>query len=110
VALDNDPAAVAAASANAGVNGVVIDVRRHDLRAGPVVVAPTVAANLVAPLLRVWAARLAQRAPESLRVIAGGVLVDEADSVIRAFEGGGLRETSRRSDGDWVALLLEAAT
>ena len=108
VALDNDTAAVAAASANARVNGVVIDVRRHDLRVEPIVVAPTVAANLVAPLLRVWAARLASRAPEPLRVIAGGVLVDEADSVIRAFEGAGLREMSRRSDGEWVAVVLES--
>ncbi len=108
VALDNDVAAVAAASSNAAVNGVAVEVRRHDLRADPVVVAPTVAANLVAPVLRAWAARLALApgAPSD-RVIAGGVLGPEADSVALAFADAGLRETSRRSDGDWVALVLE---
>lgn len=107
VALDNDPAAVAAASANARVNGVGIDVRRHDLRADPVLVAPTVAANLVAPLLREWAARLTE-APH--RLIAGGVLAPEADSVMAAFSAPGLREAARKAEGDWVALLLKAAT
>ena len=33
------------------MNGVSIEVRRHDLRVDPVLAAPTVAANLLRPLL-----------------------------------------------------------
>lgn len=104
LALDNDPAAVAAAASNAALNGVWIDVRRHDLRSDAPVVAPTVAANLVAPLLLTWVKRLSER---PLRLIAGGVLVAEAESVAQAFLRAGLRETSRKSDGEWVSLLLD---
>jgi len=59
VALDNDVAAVDAAAENALVNGVDLVVRRHDLRVDPPVSAPTVAANLLRPLLLTWASRLA---------------------------------------------------
>lgn len=107
LALDNDAAAVAAASSNASVNRVAVEVRRYDLRVDPLIAAPTVAANLIAPLLRTWVARLAERDPEPLRVIAGGVLVPETDRVREAFLDAGLREALRRSDGEWVALLFE---
>jgi SAM-dependent methyltransferase len=58
VAVDNDPAAVAAARANATVNEVEVDVRRLDLRVEPAPAAATVAANLLGPLLVEWAATL----------------------------------------------------
>jgi ribosomal protein L11 methyltransferase len=101
LALDNDPAAVEATRSNAAANGVELDVRRWDLRTEPVPPAPTVAANLLTPLLLRWAGSLTQ---ETSRVIASGILVNEADQVSEAF---GLRERARREDGDWVALLLE---
>ena len=108
VALDFDPAAVDASRENARVNGVSIDVRRHDLRVDPVVSAPTVAANLLRPLLLDWARRLSSVAsverPE--RVIASGLLVEEVDEVAGAFAGAGLVESERRESGDWAALLL----
>jgi len=106
-AVDFDPLAVSATASNAVVNGVALSVRRHDLRVDPVVVAPTVAANLLRPLLLTWAARLAE--PDGAlpdRVIASGLLVGEADEIAGAFAGAGLREVDRRESGDWAALLL----
>jgi ribosomal protein L11 methyltransferase len=103
IALDNDPAAVAATVANARVNGVEVEARRHDLRAQPTPPARTIAANLLGPLLLAWApgAGVAQQ------VIASGLLVREADAVAAAFAGAGLRESARRAGGEWAALLLE---
>ena len=109
VAVDFDPSAVQAAAENAAVNGVALDVRAHDLRRDPVLSAPTVAANLLRPLLLAWAARLAagrsSQAPD--RLIASGLLVGEADEVAGAFSSVGLVESERRESGDWAALLLE---
>jgi ribosomal protein L11 methyltransferase len=119
LALDNDPAAVYATAENARANGVELEVRRYDLRADPVETsvaltgpvdasaAPTVAANLLAPLLLAWAERLGDANDLPERVIASGVLSTEGDRVAEAFAARGLREAARRSRGDWVALLLE---
>jgi ribosomal protein L11 methyltransferase len=108
VAVDFDPVAVAVAEENAAVNGVSIDVRRHDLRVDPVVCAPTVAANLLRPLLLDWARRLASGDASTLpeRVLASGLLVGEVDEVAGAFSAAGLGESERRESGDWAALLL----
>jgi ribosomal protein L11 methyltransferase len=103
VAVDNDPAAVEAARANAAANGVELVVRRVDLRTGPVPVAPTVVANLLTPLLIRCAAPLGRAAE---RVIASGVLAEEAEPVADAFAARGLVELARRQDGEWVALLF----
>ena len=108
VAVDFDPVAVDAAGENARVNGVEIEVRRHDLRVDPVVSAPTVAANLLRPLLLAWAERLAGVGAEVPdRLVASGLLVGEADEVAAAFSPVGLVETARRESGDWAALLLQ---
>jgi ribosomal protein L11 methyltransferase len=105
LALDNDPASVEATSLNAEANGAAIDVRRFDLRAEPTPGAPTIAANLLAPLLIGWMPRVP---PVAERVIAGGALVSEADRVAEAFAAGAcLREAGRRTRGEWAALLLE---
>jgi ribosomal protein L11 methyltransferase len=110
-ALDNDPASVAAAQANAAVNGVEVDVRRWDLRADPwpagqgFRAGATVAANLLVPLLVALAARESDVRPGTL--IAGGLLAHEADNAAGVFAPRGLRETGRRIRGEWAALLLE---
>jgi ribosomal protein L11 methyltransferase len=106
-ALDNDPASVAATRENAARNGVAVDVRRHDLRADPVPTERTVAANLLAPLLRDVAARLPAGARLPERIIASGLLVDEVDGIAGAFAVRGLVEARRRSRGEWAAVLLE---
>jgi ribosomal protein L11 methyltransferase len=107
VAVDNDPAAVEAARENARRAGVEVEVRQWDLRTDSLPDSGTVVANLLGPLLRELAARLAmaERFPE--RLIASGLLVTEADQVGGAFAPAGLREQARRTRGDWAALLLE---
>jgi ribosomal protein L11 methyltransferase len=111
IALDNDPASVEAARANAAVNGVEVEVLHHDLRVDQPPAAETIVANLLAPLLTAWGQRLAGaprgRVPE--RVIAGGLLAGEADRVAGAFAAAGLIEARRRELGGWAALLLECA-
>jgi ribosomal protein L11 methyltransferase len=106
-ALDYDPLSVQATRDNAARNGVALDVARHDLRTDPPVTGETVAANLLAPLLRTWAGRLAEAGVAPGRVIASGLLAHEADSVAAEFAPLGLHETARRVGGDWAALLLE---
>lgn len=109
IAIDIDPAGVEATAANAEVNGVVLDVRRRDLRTDPLPLAPTVAANLLGPLLRTWAKRMQADEPAGVpeRVIAGGLLVCEAESVAQDFVAVGLTKTMTRADGEWAALVLE---
>jgi ribosomal protein L11 methyltransferase len=110
LALDNDPAAVQAARANALRNSVEIEVRRHDLRRHPPVAARIVLANLLGPLLLQWAQRLAELRPCSRPacVIAGGLLVSECAAVVEAFAPLGFAERERRSSGEWAALRLRA--
>ena len=109
VALDYDPASVEAAIDNAGVNGVAIEVRRHDLRVDPVATGRTVAANLLRPLLLAWVERLAAAPAPALpqTVIASGLLLGETDEVSDAFAALGLVQAARRESGDWAALLLK---
>jgi ribosomal protein L11 methyltransferase len=105
VALDFDPLAVEATVENARVNGVELDVARWDLRDAPAPASPTVAANLLRPLL------LQLRFDETPRtLIASGILRREADEVAAHFAAThGLGERRRVSDGDWSALLLAAS-
>jgi ribosomal protein L11 methyltransferase len=107
-AVDNDPASLTATLENADRNGVALEVARHDLRRDPPVSAQTVTANLLGPLLRTWAGRLAALPADALpgRVIASGMLVHEADGVAREFGALGLHERERRALGDWAAQLF----
>jgi ribosomal protein L11 methyltransferase len=108
-ALDHDALAVAATRANAAVNGVEVDATRHDLlHDGPPAAAPVVLANLLGPLLNQLAAAgfAAGTLPQAL--IAGGLLVTEADELAAAFARLGLGERARRTEGEWAALLLAA--
>jgi ribosomal protein L11 methylase PrmA len=78
---------------------VAVEVAEADVtRAAPW--APTVVANLTLPLLQ------AARAERPRRLIASGVLAEQADAVAPAF---GMAERERRHEDGWVALLLEAA-
>jgi ribosomal protein L11 methyltransferase len=102
-AVDHDPASVEAAADNARVNGVEMDVARVDLRRDEVPAAPTVAANLVRPMLL----DLAPRVPEEVTtLVASGLLPDEVDEVAHAFAAHGLHERALRSADGWAALIL----
>jgi ribosomal protein L11 methyltransferase len=100
--VDFDPLAVEATVENAQINHVHLTAERVDLREQSAPSAPTVAANLLRPLL------LALRfddPPNTL--IASGLLREEADEIAGAFEARyGLAEARRVSGGEWSALLL----
>ncbi len=104
--VDHERASVAATLDNAAVNGVAVAARHADLlRDGPVPTAPTVAANLVRPLL----AQVARAGFDGERprvLVASGLLHAEADAIAAAFEAHGLRERARRHSGEWAALTL----
>jgi ribosomal protein L11 methyltransferase len=108
LALDYDQLAVDATLENAAVNGALdlIEVRRFNLLSEPVPPAPLVLANLLRPLLLSWSAAMAGTAYR--QIIAGGLLIDDADSVSRSFAEHGYRERTRLTGGEWAALLLEA--
>ena len=96
-----------AACVNADANGVAIELTRVNLREQPPPPAPTVSANLTAPLLlelaRAIEAGDVQR-PRTL--VLSGVLVVEVERVAGAFAAAGLRVEAERPIGEWVALLL----
>lgn len=115
LALDHERESVEAASANAALNGVEIEVRRFDLRSevlpwledqevssGPIVVL----ANLLRPLL-LELSQTMSRSPTHL--IASGLLREQVDEVVAAFTGRfGLRERRRLERDEWAAVWLTA--
>ncbi len=105
--VDFDPLSVAATLQNAEVNGTQVAARRFDLlRDGPAPTAPTVAANLLRPLLLALA-RAGFKGPPPRTLVASGLLRHEADEVSAALAARtGLAEHARREEGDWAALLL----
>jgi ribosomal protein L11 methyltransferase len=105
--VDHEQESVEATAANALVNGVVVEARSHDLvHDAPAPVAATVTANLLGPLLRRLAADGFAGGDIPRALIASGLLVEEADGIAAAFARRGLRERTRRTDGEWAALLL----
>jgi ribosomal protein L11 methyltransferase len=101
-AVDNEPAALEATRANAQANEVEVAViERLDLREQAPPAAATVTANLTGALLKRMAELLVDR-PEAL--IVSGLLEEEADEVVAAFEP--LRERRRLTLHGWSALLL----
>jgi ribosomal protein L11 methyltransferase len=100
---DHEAGAIEAAAANAAANGVTLDLERINLRESLPSLAPTVVANMTAPILKAVAAQLSE-APGEL--VCSGLLPGEQDDVAAAFAAAGLAERERRQEGDWAALLL----
>jgi ribosomal protein L11 methyltransferase len=107
-AFDHETAALEAAAANAAANGVALELGRVNLREVLPELAPTVIANLTAPLLRSVAERLRGREPPA-RLICSGALRSEAGDVSSAFAAAGLAEREVRSEGDWAAISFAPA-
>jgi ribosomal protein L11 methyltransferase len=105
IACDLERPALEAAADGARANGVEIQLARVDLRREGAPSAPTVTANLTAPILCEVASRI-DESPQ--RLICSGLLTSEVDQVVEAFGAPGLRERERRASGDWAALLLES--
>jgi ribosomal protein L11 methyltransferase len=103
LACDHERSALEAAAGNAEANGVSLELHRANLRREPAPLAPTVTANLTAPVLLDVASAL-REAPE--RLVCSGVLASEAADVAAAFAERGLAVEDRRESGEWVALHL----
>jgi ribosomal protein L11 methyltransferase len=104
--VDHEAPALAASRDNAAANGVELDVERVNLRKSAAPAAPTIVANLVAPVLR-DVARLMIVPPQAL--VISGLLMGEAEGVGREFARHGLAIAERLDSGDWSALLLTRA-
>ena len=98
------PDGLTAIKLNARANGVAVRTHWSNLAVTPAPWAPTVVANLTIDLLAAIAENAIQRPPE--RLIASGVLAAQAGEVEAAFARHGLRETDRRVQGEWAAVLL----
>jgi ribosomal protein L11 methyltransferase len=105
-AVEVEPRALELISVNAAANGAGVTTRWLDLRTAPAPWAPTVTANLSRALL-LAAADVVTRPPR--RLLASGMLREEADEVVAAYAALGLRERERREDGEWAAVVLEGA-
>jgi len=116
---DHEEPAVEAARANAEANGVAVAITRRNLRQQLPELAPTVVANMTAPVLKDLAVggrgevrrsnsgeASSDLPPAPVTLILSGLLPGEVDAVAEAFVSWGLSEADRRADGDWAALLL----
>jgi ribosomal protein L11 methyltransferase len=122
-AYDHEQAAIEAAGANAAANGVELQLERMNLRDALPALAPTVVANMTAPILREIAEKLREGrrgdvrrslpavAPDGIppaprKLVLSGLLPSELDDVSAAFAPAGLAEADRRQAGEWAALFL----
>ena len=121
---DHEQPSIEAVATNAEANGVAIKVQQLNLREELPALAPTVVANMTAPILRVVAEQLVaagsrgrvrqSNSGEALEdppptpgmMVLSGLLPTELDETAAAFAPCGLVEVDRRIEGDWAALLL----
>ncbi len=122
---DHETAALEAAAANAEANGVSLELAHVNLREELPPLAPTVVANLTAPVLTAVAAQLASDSegrggglrslpavapatpsPTLQTLVCSGLLPAELDEVAAAFAPFGLNVIERRVEGDWAAMYL----
>ena len=113
--VDLDPGAVEAARQNSDVNGVgnrldffVGSLAEIKAGAFPIKRAPLVVANILAPVIvRLLAAGLNDIVSTHGKLILSGILEEQTAEVEAAVKASGLRLKGKRTDGDWLALLVE---
>jgi ribosomal protein L11 methyltransferase len=107
LAVDHELDAVEAARANTAANGATVEISRLNLRDEAPPTAPTVVANLLAPLLLELAARReGEEIPAPDTLVASGLLERERERLATAFAAAGMRVEREVVDGEWAALLL----
>lgn len=107
--VDHEEAAIEAARANATGNEVHVEFDRVNLRESVPPAAPTVVANLTAPLLLDLARRMGSGGLERPRtLVLSGLLATEVARVAGAFAEAGLAVESELPVGEWTALLLRS--
>jgi ribosomal protein L11 methyltransferase len=111
LAIDVDPDAVAAACANAALNGVGgrVEVRLGGLETVDGRRFPLVLANLLTEAHVGFAARYARLLEPEGTLILGGILSGEGDRVAHALADVGLATTARLDVDGWCALMARPA-
>jgi ribosomal protein L11 methyltransferase len=112
--VDIDAGSVANARENAAANQVgnelILEVGSvQEILDGKFAIrkAPLVVANILAPVIvRLFDAGLAELVEENGVIILGGILEEQAQSVIETAQAKGLRMNERKQMGDWVALTM----
>lgn len=105
VSIDIDPAAVAATSSTASLNGVGENVRVSDTPLAEVDGRfDVVFANLLIPVIEELGVDLERRLAPGGRLVIGGVLVHQVDRAVEAVATLHVERTVEL--GDWVTLLM----
>jgi ribosomal protein L11 methyltransferase len=105
VALDIDPAAVEATTANASANGVGSQVAASTGELGDLEgTFDIVLANIGLRVLTDLASALVERVRPGGLLVLAGLLAEQADEVVRACAGCG--EVDRRDEAGWSAVVL----
>lgn len=107
VALDNDPEACRVARENLEKNGLQ---GRVEVLEGEVTRVPgsfaLIAANILSSTLIQMAAALTQRLAPNGVLLLSGLLIDEVDEVVTAYQAAGCRCTATLEDGEWSLVRL----
>ena len=107
VAVDTDPLAIDASRKNLGLNHIV----NVELREGSIADAPgtfdCIVANIISGVLILLAHEISSRLKPSGIAIISGILAEEADDVIKAYEQTGLKFIEDYPDDKWVSLVLQ---
>ena len=111
LAIDSDPDAIAAATANVQRNGLDgrVTCEGADVAALDAEPAPLVLANLLAAAHRALAPCYARLVIAGGVLVAGGCLDGEADEVVAALNEHGFRRDAVRSIEGWTTLACEHA-
>ena len=111
LAIDSDPDAIAAATANVQRNGLDgrVTCEGADVAALEAEPAPLVLANLLAAAHRALAPCYARLVTAGGVLVAGGCLDGEADEVVAALNEHGFRRDAVRSIEGWTTLACEHA-
>ncbi|MET0520078.1 MAG: 50S ribosomal protein L11 methyltransferase [Burkholderiaceae bacterium] len=103
-AVDIDPAAVTASTANAEANRVSLNAALPDAASGQY---PLVMANILATPLRLLAPLLCQHLAPGAHLVLAGILERQADELKQAYAPWVKLEVSDREDG-WILMTAQA--
>jgi len=107
VALDNDPEACRVARENLEKNGMQdkVEVIEGEISRVPGSFA-LIAANILSGTLIPMAADLTTRLASKGVLLLSGLLIDEVDEVVAAYQAAGCRCTATLEDGEWSLVRL----
>ena len=110
LAVDIDPESVATTDENLALNRVTTVATRVGSLDGVSGASDLVLANIEAGVLAALAAGFPARVAAAGTVILSGILVDQADVVLRAFVAAGFTLEARRDEDEWAALRLRPSS